>query len=97
MVDIRQSFRKAHEKGLSNAASAHLDAIQGIAALTVLIAHARHLLLIDWGQVTQRNLLLKLAYTTTVFGHQAVIVFFILSGAGPLFVLIRQFTPHACG
>ena len=80
MVDFKQSFRKAHEKGISPAASAHLDAIRGLAALTVLLSHARHLLLKDWGHLRRHSLPLKLVYGTTEFGHQAVIIFFILSG-----------------
>ncbi|MEO6828589.1 MAG: hypothetical protein ABI164_02180 [Acidobacteriaceae bacterium] len=75
MVDFRQSFKKAHEKGISQAASAHLDIIRGLAALVVLIAHARHLLLEDWGHLSHHSLPLRLVYGTTEFGHQAVIVF----------------------
>lgn len=80
MVDFRQSFTKAHEKGISEAASAHLDTIRSIAALAVLLMHARHLFLIDWLQVQHKNILLRLVYATSGFGHQAVIVFFVLSG-----------------
>ena len=80
MVDFKRSFAKAHEKGISEAASAHLDAVRGFAALTVLISHARHLLLLDWGELKHRNFLIKLVYGSTEFGHQAVIIFFVLSG-----------------
>ncbi len=80
MVDFRQSFKKAHEKGITPAVSAHLDAIRGLAAIAVLLMHARHLLLRDWADLHHHNLGLEFVYGITEFGHQAVIVFFILSG-----------------
>ncbi len=80
MVDFRQSFRKAHEKGISEAASAHLDAIRGLASIAVLLEHARYLLLQNWVDVQHKTGPLALVYAVTRFGHQAVIIFFILSG-----------------
>lgn len=80
MAEVKQFLKKAHDKGLSPAASAHLDAIRSVAALAVLLMHARHLFLIDWVQVQHKNILLRFFYATSGFGHQAVIVFFVLSG-----------------
>lgn len=80
MAQVKLLIKMAHDKGLSPAASAHLDATRSIAALAVLLMHARHLLLIDWVQVQRKNILLELVYAASDFGHQAVIVFFVLSG-----------------
>ena len=80
MTQFKQLLKKAHDKGLSPAASAHLDAIRAIAAVAVLLMHARHLLLIDWVDVKQKSIPLGVLYGTSDFGHQAVIVFFVLSG-----------------
>ena len=80
MTQFKQLLKKAHDKGLSPAASAHLDAIRSIAALAVLLMHARHLLLIDWVDVKRKSIPLGLLYGASDFGHQAVIVFFVLSG-----------------
>lgn len=80
MNQFKQILKKAHDKGLTPAASAHLDAIRSTAALAVLLMHARHLFLIDWAQVQGKNVLSRLAYAASDFGHQAVIVFFVLSG-----------------
>lgn len=80
MTQFKQLLKKAHDKGLSPAASAHLDATRSIAALAVLLMHARHLFLSDWAQVQRKNIGLRLVYAASNFGHQAVIVFFVLSG-----------------
>lgn len=56
-----------------------LDLLRGLAALLVLVGHARAMVLLDAGQQS-----LPLAaypfYLATSLGHQAVIVFFALSG-----------------
>ena len=80
MTQFKQLLKKAHDKGLSPAASAHLDAIRGTAAGAVLLMHARHLFFIDWGQLHKKSMLLRLFYASSEFGHDAVIVFFVLSG-----------------
>jgi peptidoglycan/LPS O-acetylase OafA/YrhL len=58
----------------------HLDMIRGLAAVAVLMGHALHLFFVDGANVTHFTLPLRALYFLSSFGHQAVIVFFILSG-----------------
>ncbi|HKP61993.1 MAG TPA: acyltransferase [Polyangiales bacterium] len=53
---------------------------RGVAALAVCSSHLRSFLLLDWADVTQRGPLAAALYVATGFSHQAVIVFFVLSG-----------------
>lgn len=57
-----------------------LDLLRGIAALLVCAGHIRNFLFVDFGSVENLNLFDKLFYFLTGLGHQAVIVFFVLSG-----------------
>jgi len=61
-------------------ASVLLDLLRGLAALLVLVGHWRNLLFIDFPQLTAHKLLLILPYALTSAGHQAVVIFFVLSG-----------------
>ena len=61
-------------------AASHLDAIRATAALAVLGEHLRNLFLMDAGQAGVTSLPLKVLYFATRLGHQAVVVFFVLSG-----------------
>ncbi|MHB1856647.1 MAG: acyltransferase family protein [Acidobacteriaceae bacterium] len=65
---------------LSEQASAHLNMLRGIAAFVVLLGHWRSIFFVDWPQVRHHNLLLGLFYWSSKFGHEAVVVFFVLSG-----------------
>jgi peptidoglycan/LPS O-acetylase OafA/YrhL len=67
-------------EALSPAASAHLDLVRGIAALLVMCGHLRALFFVDFRQLESTNPVLDLLYFTTGLGHQAVILFFVLSG-----------------
>ena len=64
----------------STAASALLDALRGGAALLVCLGHWRYLFFVDYPQVALHRRLLFLPYLLCTMGHQAVIVFFVLSG-----------------
>lgn len=64
----------------STVASVLLDAIRGIAALLVCFGHWRYLLFIDYPQLQHHQKLLFLPYLMCTMGHQAVIIFFVLSG-----------------
>jgi peptidoglycan/LPS O-acetylase OafA/YrhL len=64
----------------STVASVLLDALRGVAALLVCIDHWRYLLFIDYPQLTFHRTLFFLPYAMCTMGHQAVIVFFVLSG-----------------
>jgi len=57
-----------------------LDMLRGIAALLVVIGHLRTLIFKDFNQAGNGGIGLKFFYFITGFGHQAVIVFFVLSG-----------------
>lgn len=65
---------------LSRQASAHLNFLRGIAAFIVLLGHWRNLFFLDWPEVQNRHFWLVPFYFATKFGHEAVIVFFVLSG-----------------
>lgn len=60
--------------------SAHLDMIRGIAALVVIGAHIRGLFFLDYGELASPSPGMALLYAVTGLGHQAVMVFFVLSG-----------------
>lgn len=65
---------------LGAAASAHLDLIRAAAAWAVMWGHLRTLFFVDFQHLTQPSWILKAIYLLTGFGHQAVMVFFVLSG-----------------
>ncbi|HEY0866057.1 MAG TPA: acyltransferase [Fimbriimonas sp.] len=60
--------------------SANLDLIRGIAAIAVLLGHWRYLFFADFREVTAPGLGTKFFYFLTGFGHESVMVFFVLSG-----------------
>ena len=57
-----------------------LDLVRGLAAIAVLIYHVRTRCFYDYADVRNPDLLCKLFYGLTSFGHDAVVVFFVLSG-----------------
>ena len=57
-----------------------LDFARAISALAVCVGHLRAVLFVDFADATNRSLGTKLFYFGTGLGHQAVIVFFVLSG-----------------
>jgi len=58
----------------------HLDMLRGGAAILVLIEHTRAYVFLAKGELQAASILTKLFYACTSLGHQAVIVFFALSG-----------------
>jgi len=58
----------------------HLDLCRGIAALAVAIGHARAFFFVDFALVSGAGVVAKAFYFLTGLGHQAVVVFFVLSG-----------------
>ncbi len=77
---IRGTLFRPRTGPLSSGASAHLDMFRGVAAFFVLIAHWRMLLFLDGSQLKHLNIGLLFLYWVTKLGHQAVVVFFVLSG-----------------
>jgi peptidoglycan/LPS O-acetylase OafA/YrhL len=65
-----------------SSAATHLDMMRGLAAVAVLVSHLRHLFLVDYSMLSsnRRGPALALIYFLTALGHQAVIIFFVLSG-----------------
>ena len=74
------STRWLNPKVLSASVSAHLDVIRSVAAWAVMWGHLRALFFIDYQELSFRSPLLKAVYFVTGFGHEAVMVFFVLSG-----------------
>jgi peptidoglycan/LPS O-acetylase OafA/YrhL len=68
------------ESRLAKRTSVHLDVIRGVSALAVLLYHLRGLFFVDFPLLASKSLLLTLLYAVTGYGHQAVMVFFVLSG-----------------
>lgn len=64
----------------STAASVYLDALRALAAIIVLLSHWRNFLFVDYPQLTAHRALLLVPYLVSGAGHQAVIIFFVLSG-----------------
>jgi peptidoglycan/LPS O-acetylase OafA/YrhL len=67
-------------RALSLSASAHLDFVRAIAAWAVMWGHLRAFFFVDFSSLPHASLTLDGIYLITGFGHQAVMVFFVLSG-----------------
>ena len=63
-----------------NPVSTFLNISRWVAAFLVVIGHIRHLLFVDLKYVEHKTLFIKGMYFFTGFGHEAVIVFFVISG-----------------
>jgi peptidoglycan/LPS O-acetylase OafA/YrhL len=66
---------------INAALSIRLDMLRWVAALLVVLSHMRPLLFVDYEDVENQNsVLIKFFYFMTGFGHEAVMVFFVISG-----------------
>lgn len=65
---------------MSKGLSSFFDASRWIAALMVLVYHARLLILLSPNQTEVHGFFFKLFYFVTGFGHAAVMIFFVISG-----------------
>src|SRR5580704_14044623 len=79
-ASLPHKLSRLEPRALSVSASAHLDLIRGFAAWAVMWGHLRALFFVDFQQIQYHNPLLRLLYFFTGFGHEAVMVFFVLSG-----------------
>jgi len=57
-----------------------LDVARATAAFAVMAEHVRAFIFVDFGETSNQNWACKLFYFVTGLGHQAVVVFFVLSG-----------------
>jgi peptidoglycan/LPS O-acetylase OafA/YrhL len=58
----------------------HLDMARGLAALVVLIGHLRSFVFLSYGDLNSHTPIDTIVWAITGFGHQAVMIFFVLSG-----------------
>lgn len=61
-------------------ASVLLDVVRGVAALLVCLGHWRNIFFVDYGEVKLHRLVAAGFYLVSSLGHEAVMVFFVLSG-----------------
>lgn len=78
-TDIQRSEFMAN-KSRDSLASDHLNLIRGLAAIAVLVYHIRYRFFLDFADVSNPGLLQRAFYALTSFGHDAVMIFFVLSG-----------------
>lgn len=74
------TFRAWELRKLGSAASGHLDWIRAVAAWAVMWGHVRAMFFVDFQHLQKPAWFLGFGYFLTGFGHQAVMVFFVLSG-----------------
>jgi peptidoglycan/LPS O-acetylase OafA/YrhL len=60
--------------------SVYLDFFRWLAAVIVVLSHIKGLFFADYSDVEQSSVFLRMLYAVASSGHQAVIVFFVLSG-----------------
>ena len=65
---------------MTSSLSTFLRFLLWVSALAVLVGHLRAFLFVPYPHVQSPGFLLKLFYLLTGFGHEAVMVFFVLSG-----------------
>lgn len=73
---------------ISEAFSIFLDHVRWISALLVVIGHIRQLFFVDYADVAHKSLLWNAFYAASRMQHQAVLLFFVMSGA----VIAGRFT-----
>jgi peptidoglycan/LPS O-acetylase OafA/YrhL len=77
----------------STSASVLLDLVRAVAALIVCLEHWRNLLFVDYRQIAAHRELFAVPYVMTDAGHQAVVIFFVLSGyliSGSIFRMTQR-------
>ncbi len=86
MVCFQTSWGSFFASGQSSVVSemkhrlVHLDFLRGLAALMVCTSHLRAFLLVNYAQVEDPGFGIRALYFSTGLGHQAVMIFFVLSG-----------------
>lgn len=80
VANLIRSISKDHTHLDNPGFSSLLDAMRWIAALCVVTTHASWRILLPLHEVQDSSLFTTLFYVLSSFGHQAVIIFFVLSG-----------------
>jgi peptidoglycan/LPS O-acetylase OafA/YrhL len=65
---------------MKQSTSNFLNFSRWMAAFLVVLSHARSITLVDYQQVNEKNTLVQLLYFVSGLGHEAVVVFFVISG-----------------
>ena len=73
--------------------SAYLDIVRALAAFIVVLGHWRAFYFVDYGEVqaSHATSFVKALYAATRYGHQAVMVFFVMSGFFISSSILRSF------
>ena len=71
---------RMRSRTMAAGASVKLDLVRGVAAIAVMIGHVRSLFFQDYASLAAPGLGTKSLYAATGLGHEAVIIFFVLSG-----------------
>lgn len=79
-IDVSSAPPQRAASFLVTRASVYLDALRATAAFLVVVGHWRNAFYVDFGQITHNRAVIFAAYSLTNLGHQAVIIFFALSG-----------------
>lgn len=74
------SIPKMQTRPDSHAELVHLDLLRGMAALAVFLGHLRTFVFVPYAEISSHNPFNALVWIVSGFGHQAVMVFFVLSG-----------------
>ncbi len=67
-------------RSLSDRGSNYLNLLRGLSAVAVMVGHLRGLFFVPFGEVHGQSFLVQIFYFLTSLGHEAVVVFFVLSG-----------------
>jgi peptidoglycan/LPS O-acetylase OafA/YrhL len=71
---------RADSLGKNETRLEHIDMLRGCAAVLVMAGHLRSYVFTNFGSLSEPGILVKLFYGITGLGHQAVIIFFAMSG-----------------
>lgn len=78
--EISKPLQEERFKAPQNSRIVFLDFIRGISAIAVCAGHLRAAMIVDYANANTSSIFLKVFYLATGLGHQAVMVFFVLSG-----------------
>lgn len=67
-------------RSISEQGSATLDMLRAVSAALVMVGHVRGLFFVPYADVTDKSWIKQTLYFVTGLGHEAVMVFFVLSG-----------------